>query len=184
MAVTTAAEVCKNFELSKEAEALLQPNMMPRPFLDVLIANQHYQDAAKFMAHAMPKREAVWWACLCARQAYGAAPPAKEATVLQLAETWVSKPTDENRRAAHQAAEAAQFKNPAGLIGMAIFFSSGSLGPPGQAEVPPAPPLCGNAVGNSVILATVLKEPAKANERYLQFFALGFEVANGKNRWK
>ena len=96
----------------------------------------------------------------------------------------MSKPTDENRRAAFQAAEAAEFKNPAGLIGMAIFFSSGSLGPPGQAEVAPAPHLSPNAVGNAVVLAAVRIDPGKASERYLKFFALGFEVANGKNRWK
>jgi hypothetical protein len=184
MAAITAAEVCRNFELSKEGQKLLQPQLMPRPFLDLLIANQHYQDAARLMAHALPRREAIWWGCLCARKAYGPAPPAREGAALQLAETWVVRPTDENRRAAYKAAEAAEFRNPAGLLGMAVFFSSGSLAPAGQAEVAPAPHLAPNAAANAVVLASLLQDPAKASEQYLSFFALGFDVASGKNRWK
>ena len=34
-----------------------------------------YTDAVRFLAHALPKREAVWWACLCVRKAAGANPP-------------------------------------------------------------------------------------------------------------
>lgn len=181
---TTAADVCRCFELGKEAQKLLQPNMMPRPFLETLIANQCYQDAARLMAYAMPKREAIWWGCLCARQAYGDKPPDKSAAALRLAEAWVAQPTDENRRIAFKAAEAAEFNNPAGLIGMAVYFSSGSLAPPGLAEVPPEPHLSQGAIANSVILSAVLKDAGKASERYLVYFAAGFEVANGKNRWK
>ena len=36
-------------------------------------------DAARFMAHALPKREAVWWACMCARATVPEAPPADAA---------------------------------------------------------------------------------------------------------
>lgn len=181
---TTAVDVCKNFELGKDAQKLLQPGLKPRPFLDVLIAHQLNQDATRFMAFAMARREAIWWACLCARHAYGAAPPAKHAAALQAAEVWTAHPSDDLRRAAFKAAQAAEFNNPAGLIGMAVFFSSGSLGPPGSTEVPPEPPLSQGAAGNAVILSAVLNEPAKAPERYLTFFAQGFDVASGKNRWK
>jgi hypothetical protein len=180
----SAADVAQHIQLSKEAQKLLDPTLLPRPYLELLIAHQQYQDAALFMAHAMPRREGVWWACLCARQAYGPTPPAKEAPVLPLAEKWVVQTTDENRRSTFKAAESAEFNNPAGLIGMAVFFSAGSIAPAGLTEVPPPPHLSPNALGNAVILSTVLTEPRKASERYLQFFALGFDVANGKNRWK
>src|ERR1043165_5575844 len=108
---TTAADVCRNFELSQEAQKLLQPNLAPRPFLDILLAHQLYPDAAKLMAHALPRREAIWWGCLCAQKAYGSAPPPKQGTALQAAEKWVVQPTDEHRRATFQVAEAAEFKN-------------------------------------------------------------------------
>ncbi|MBI3427938.1 MAG: hypothetical protein HY011_33865, partial [Acidobacteria bacterium] len=114
MSVTRAADVCKNFELSKEAAALLKPEDLPKPFLERLIAAKHYTDAAHFAAHALPRREAIWWACVCARKFYGAAPP-KQAAVLDAAEAWVSQPNDEKRRAVFKLAEAAEFGNPAGL---------------------------------------------------------------------
>jgi hypothetical protein len=180
----TAADICKQFELGPAAAALLQPTLLPRPFLDMLIEKGHHEDAARFTAHALPRREAIWWGCLCARTAYGGSPPEKEAAALQAVEAWVARPTDEQRRAAFKAGEVATFKNPTGLLGMAVYFSSGSLAPPGQAEVPPAPHLCPNAVANAVLLAAVLSKPGLAKERYPQFLALALEVANGKNRWK
>src|SRR5438105_2462374 len=184
MSVTRAADVCKNIDLSKEARALLTPEDLPKPFLERLIAAKHYADAAKFAAHALPRREAIWWACVCARKAYGSATPPKQAAVLDAAEAWVSQPTDEKRRATFKLAEAAEFGNPAGLIGMAIFFSSGSIAPAGVPDLPPGPHVCANAVANAVILAAVLNDSRQAEARYSLFFALGFEVANGKNRWK
>ena len=121
---------------------------------------------------------------MCARQAYGASPPVKHAAALERAEAWVVQPTDEQRRAAFQSAEAAEFNTPAGMIGMAIFFSTGSLAPAGLAEVAPEPHLSQGAVANAVIVSAVMGEAAQASDRYLQSFALGFDVANGKNRWK
>ena len=124
----TAAEVCKLFPLGDEAKKLLRDGMAPRPFLDVLIEKQEFADAVRFLAHALPKREAVWWACQCARQAYGANPPAPLGPALQAAEKWVIDPSEENRRAAHAASEAAGLGVPAGCAAMAAFFSGGSLG--------------------------------------------------------
>src|ERR1700722_16356761 len=86
----TAAEVCKNFPLGDEAKKLLRDGSTPRQFLDVLVEKQQFPDAVRFLAHALPKREAVWWACLCARQAHGPNPPAPLGPALQAAEKWTS----------------------------------------------------------------------------------------------
>src|SRR5262249_8564505 len=102
--VKTAAEVCKKFQLSAGAAKLLRDGLQPRMFLDLLTQNQHNAAAVRFMAHSMSKREAIWWACWCARPEKGGtlAPPAAEG--LKAAEAWVAGPTDELRRAAHAAA--------------------------------------------------------------------------------
>jgi hypothetical protein len=68
----TAAEICRTCPLSEAAAKLLREDMQPRPFLDLLIDKQHYADAARFLAHTLPKRAAVWWACLCIRPEQGA----------------------------------------------------------------------------------------------------------------
>lgn len=180
----TAAELCQTFELTAQAKAILKPDDLPKPFLERLIGAKLYTDAVQVTAHALPRREVIWWACVCARKAYGSTPPPKHAAALDAAEAWVSQPTDEKRRAAFKLAEAAEFGNPAGLIGMAVFFSSGSIGPPGQTELAPPPQVCPHAIANAVILSAVLGDAKQAAARYPQFFELAFEVANGKNRWK
>ena len=60
----------------------------------------------------------------------------------------------------------------------------GSLAPPNAQPVPPAEHLTANSAGNAVILSAVQAEPNKPPAAYQRFFALGFDVANGKNRWK
>jgi hypothetical protein len=180
----TAAEVCKRFPLGEEAKKLLRDGLTPRQFLDALLERQEYPDAARFLAHALPKREGVWWACLCARAAHGPGAPAKAAAALQAAEKWVADPSEDNRRAAMAAAEAAELGTPAGCAAMAAFWSGGSLAPPNVPAVPPGEHLTAHGVAGAVMLAAVLNQPEKAAERYRQFFALGVEVANGANRWR
>jgi hypothetical protein len=180
----TAAEVCKHFQLGDEAKKLLRDGMTPRQFLDVLVQKEQFPDAARFLAHALPKREAVWWACLCARQAAGSNLPAKPAAALQAAERWTADPSEDNRRKAQAAAEAAEMGTPAGCAAMAAFWSGGSLAPPNVPAVPPGEFLTAHGVAGAVMLAAVITQPEKAPEKYRKFFALGTEVGNGTNKWK
>jgi len=183
MSTPTAADICKHFELSAPAQALLQPDMKPRPFLEALIEKSLHPDAAMLMAHAMPKREAIWWACRCLRMALGeqAAPASQD--LIAAAEMWVAKPSDELRRSAFAKAEAANFDPPAGLLGMAVFFSSGSLSLPNLPMVPPKDHLAAGMVGNAVKIAAVSQGGLKAAQLYTEFFGMGFDIAAGKNRW-
>jgi hypothetical protein len=180
----TAADITGPISLGDEARKLLRDGMQPRPYLDSLIEKQHYTDAAKFLAHMLPKREAVWWACLCTRQEGGAALPPKAVSALQVAEGWVAAPSDEKSRAAYPVAQEVGIATPAGLTAMAVFFSGSSLGPPEYQAVPPPENLTGKMVANAVILSVVRTEPAKAAEKYKKVLALGLDVAAGKNRWK
>jgi hypothetical protein len=180
----TAAEVCKHFPLDEEAKKLLRDGLTPAQFLTALIEKQQFPDAVRFLAHALPKREAVWWACLCARAVAGSNLPPPIAAALQAAEKWVVDPSEENRRAAMPAAEAAEFKTPAGCAAVAAFWSGGSLGPPNVPAIPPGEYLTAHGVAGAVMLAAVQSEPEKAPEKYRKFLAQGIEVANGVNRWK
>jgi hypothetical protein len=125
----TAAEIGKLFPLGDEAKKLLRDGMTPRQYLDVLLEKQQFVDAVRFLAHVLPKREAVWWACLCARSAAGSGAPAPQTAALQAAERWVADPSEANRRAAQDAAEAAELGTPAGCAAMAAFWSGGSMAP-------------------------------------------------------
>jgi hypothetical protein len=180
----TAAEVCRRFVLGDEARKLLRDNQTPRQFLDLLAEKGQLADALRFLAYALPKREAVWWGCQCLRQvAAGNQPPATLQAV-QSAEKWASNPGEDQRRAGKPAAEAAGLETPAGCTALAAFYSGGSLAPPSAPPVPPGEHLTHKGVALAVLQAAVLTEPAKATEKYRRFLALGIDVGNGVNRWK
>ena len=179
----TAQDVCARFELSDDARALVRSGQTPPQCLDALVDKQLFPDAIRFLAHGLPKREAVWWACHCAKSA-GTTLGQAEAAAVQRAERWVADPSEENRQAAMPAAEAAKLGTPAGCAALAAFLSGGSMGPANVAAIPPAETLSGNAVAGAVLIAVVVKEPQKAAEKYRSFLGRGIEIANGKNLWK
>lgn len=176
---TRAGDICRLFDLSEEAQALFDETLDPEEFLARLIEHRQYADATRFLAHALPKREGVWWACLAARGGLGEhANPAQSAS-LQAAEQWVFKPLEENRRPTMAAAEAAGLDNPASWAAVAAFWSSGSLAPSDQPVVPPPDDLCAKAVAGAVMLAAVIHEPKKAANKYQMFLRQGIDIASG-----
>lgn len=179
----TAAELAGKLELSEAARAALRDGVGPAEYLDALVASGQWPDAVRLLALALPKREAIWWACRCARAA-GPAPAPAAGTALGAAEAWVAEPTEERRRAAFPAAEAAQFGTPAGCAALAVFLSGGSLAPPDIAAVPPAEDLTGKTVAGAVLLAGVVAEPEKASEKYRAFVTDGLAIAEGKQALK
>jgi hypothetical protein len=179
----TAAEVCRQVQLPEPASRLLREGQGPMEFLEALLAHGQFPAAVHFLAHALPRREAVWWACLCARHGHGAAQPSEASAALQSAERWAREPAEEHRRAAWPAAEAAGLGTPAGCAASAAFFSGGSLAPPSAPAVPPGEWLTARAAAGAVLLAAVGAEPAKAPDKFRTFLALGKAVASGANRW-
>lgn len=143
-----------------------------------------YPDAVRFIAHALPRREAVWWAWVCARRAAGENPRPKIKAALDATERWIAQPTDDNRRSAMGAAEKAELGTAAGCAGLAAFFSGGSLAPPDAPAVPPGEFLAAKAVSGAVIFAAVAKEPERAPEQFRSFVAQGVEVTNRVKLWE
>ena len=179
----TAAEVCGRFDIGEEAKSLLRPELSPGQYLEVLKEKNRFPAAIQFLAFALPKPEAVWWACRCAREGAGSAPPPASVAALQAAEKWVANPTDENRRATMPLAQTAGLATAAGAAALAAFVSGGSLGPANNPPVPPAETLTAQAVSGAVLVAAVQKEAEKVFEKFRRFLTLGIEVANGTNRW-
>jgi hypothetical protein len=179
-----AAEVCAGRKLSDEARAILTEGLSTRAYLNVLTAAALVADAETVLAHALPKREAVWWACQCVRRAVGGDPEPAVGAALQAAEAWAAAPGDVNRRRAYPAAEAVGFGHPAGSTALAAFLSGGSLAPPNLPAVPPADHLTGDLVASSVQLAALLNDPVRAPDEHRALLEIGMDVARGKSRWK
>ena len=178
------ADVAAVAELGDEAVGLLRPDIVPQDYVALLMSKKLYADAVRFVAHALPKREAVWWGWISAKRAAGAEPPPKIKASLEATEKWIAQPDDEGGRAAMAAAKEAQTTTAAGCAGMAAFFSGSSLGP---AHVPPIPPgefLTAKAVSGAVIYAAVGKDPANAPDRFQSFVTQGVDVAVKIKLWE
>jgi hypothetical protein len=179
VAAKTAAEVCAVATLDVESLALLIPAMAPRTFLDELLIREHYNDAIKFLAGALPRREAVWWGCLCLRIGIDPAPPALD-TALRVAVRWVVQPTEANRQ---QASRLATGHNPRDFLLRAIAWTGGSLSPAPLPPVPPSPVLTARSIHAALMLAATRGAPEKIRDRLRQFLTLGIHIARGKYAW-
>ncbi len=183
VAARTMAEFIDLAALGDDAKAALAPTHGPRQYVQALLDRSLHVDAVRFLAHALHKREGIWWAWVCARRAYGDVPEPPAKAALDATEKWITQPTDENRRAAMRAAEAAGFGSPAGCTALAAFLSGGSLGP---AETPPVPPselLTAKAITGAVTSAAVSGDASKAVERFQGFIAQGLDVVNRLQLW-
>ena len=177
----SASEVCADITLDEEALALLTDSMNPSEYLVQLTGAGLLQDAIKFLARALPPREAAWWACLSARHGVDEFTSENEVKLLELAEQWVFKPTDENRHATHEAVDIIESDTPVYWAGMSVFWSGGSIVPADLPEMPAAKNLCGMAVSGAVVLAGVTDDVVQSNRLYQLFLKQGIAVANGEN---
>lgn len=175
----TAAEIAAHFEMSDEGAAVLKPKMTPAEAHDALVAAGQLRDAISLLAHGLGRREAVWWACVCTKLTLEPSPPPGYAAALAAAEAWCYRPTEPNRRAAGDAAQATPMKHPGGWAGIAAFWSGGSMAPASAPQpVPPGPFLTAKAVVTALTLAAVRSQPEKAQEKFAKFLAKGVEIAN------
>jgi len=175
-----AAPLCGILEPGESARAVLVPGMTASGFLAALAGAGEVIDAIRYLAVALPRREAVWWACACRRQFLPPDLPAPEAQAWQVAEDWVYDPVEPKRRVCFGPGEALKFETAGAYAALGAFWSGGSLAPPDVSlVVPPGDGLTGTAVAASVILCCV-PGPAKAiSERHTRAFAIGTDIANG-----
>lgn len=137
-------------------------------------------EATRLIAHALPAREAVWWACACSRHtAASGTDPSAEAKVREAAEEWVRKPTDELRRAAMKQAEAMGFGSAEAWAAVGAFWSGDSMAPPEAPKVPPQPHFTGLAVAGSIALAAARGPAVRRDDRLRRFLVSAKDIAAG-----
>jgi hypothetical protein len=179
----TLVEIIHASDLSDEAQALRTEDQTPQAYLELLMKHEQYPDAVRLLAHALPKREAVWWAWVSAKRTAGEEPPPEIQAVLEATEAWIKEPTDQNRRVAMEKAEVADFSSAAGCAGLAAFLSGDSLAPADIDPVPPGEYMAAKAIAGSIVLAAVSREPEKANEKFQGFVEQGMVVADKIQLW-
>jgi hypothetical protein len=160
------------YELSEEAQRILRPEVISAASVNDLAAAGLFPDALKFLAHSLGGRKCIAWSLACLRELELSTP--KQEVAIAAVEKWLAEPTDDNRRAAHDAAQQAKISTPAGCIAQAVFFSEGSIAPKGANEVPPPPHVAEKIAAGGVLLA-VVSEPTKAAERYQRCIAIALQ---------
>lgn len=173
------AAIRPHLTLEADADAVANACTEVAEALDRLTAGGFLIEATRLVAHALPKRESVWWACMCAIHTAPVDLPDADRKCREAAEDWVRQPAETSRRAAFDLAQASGFGTPEAWAAMAAFWSSGSMAPEGQPVVPPAPHLTGTAVAGSVALAAVRGDVARRNARLHRFLESGRNIAMG-----
>jgi hypothetical protein len=173
-------EICAAAGLDgADAEGLAAPQELIQRLRD----DERVVDAIQFLAHALPKREAIWWAWSCARHAAGDDPPEAIRDSLEATGLWIREPSDAHRRTAYELAQKADLATAAGCAGAAAFFSGGSMAPADQPAMPPEEFMSAKAISGSVTLAA-LTEPERAMAQMEEYLDRGLEVAERVHLWQ
>src|ERR1700712_1297991 len=173
------ATILPRLQLSPAASSHMGDAVLPSAACAALAEAGLLVEAARLCAHALPKREAVWWAARCAAATVPDDLPEPDRAACALAEAWVRRVSDETRRAAMAKAEQAGFASPEAWVAVAAFWSGDSMSPAGQPKLPPAAHLTGTAAAGSVILASVRGHPERQPERLRRFLASARDIGAG-----
>ena len=116
-------------------------------------------DALDFIGHALSRLEAVSWAAkIIDEESRTRTLAVRDRLALDTVLRWIGDPDDANRRAAYDAAMKAREQAPERTLGMAVFFSGGSISTPDlQPVLPPSESASRCAV-------TAIKQAAYRNE--------------------
>lgn len=148
--MSAVMRACEEMEIPGEARALLSPAMLPQAAVRALLDAGQPQEALKLLARLLPKRYVVAWLCQCAR---GEPLDDEDRAGAALAEHWVRDPSERNRRAAYEFANAGGYESIGAWMAAAAGWSGGSLAPVEQeAPVPPTPDLTARAAVAAVNL--------------------------------
>jgi hypothetical protein len=175
-----AAPVADAARLDAKALLLLRPEQPPREFVEALARQELYRDAVRFLAFALPPREAVWWACLGTLMLQAGHLHKEDALALTAAVRWVLEPNEAHR----QEAEARVNEGtPAGLVARAVAWTGGSVRPPSLPALAPGPDFPHRSVFLALMRAVTAGPADKLPERFRQAVALGMHVARGHYSW-
>ena len=120
-------------------------------FVSRLAEEGERRAALSYLAYLLGRREAVWWAARCVRQA--APNDAGSLRCLQAADEWVSEPSEARRRRALE--EAAQTKKSlaAAWVAQAAGWAGGNVSPDPRYFMEPPPQATAQAARGAVLIA-------------------------------
>lgn len=168
-----AEKIASRMKLSKQASIFLKSNPTLHDFVANLFQARSFPDLIDVLGDALPHREAVWWACLCARHSEGAIEGTRQRNALRAAVAWVLDPTATMREKALAQEESRDSESACGQLALA----AGQL-PAALALDQPKQLSASHHVQIALRLAGTRPEHQRT------FAELGLGVASGEYTWK
>lgn len=178
----TAQELASQYDpIDEKSIHFLTPDMSPEEYLNKLIEKQLFADSILFLAHGLPKREAIWWACLCAKNITTKDTGADDIASLSIAEKWVYEPDEKKRRMCGTLAEKGNYKTAQNWTAAAVFWSGGSITAEDEPAIEPAPYLYAHAVSGAILNAVGMSDTDEIDNQFQRFIQHGLNIAAGGN---
>jgi hypothetical protein len=171
------------FELSTCAAGCLDGEITSPEFFERLMELDCLADARRVLAHALPKRRALWWGVLAAWDVHRQTPQAELPSVLAAVTAFIHEPTEDRRRACDEWRKRAPKNSIAGCLATAAFFSAGSVSLPGLPPVAPRPFVTGRLVGVAIYLAAVARSAPLYKQYQREYLRWGRDIASGRLLW-
>jgi hypothetical protein len=172
----TARGVYESFADLRRIAAPPEDDSAPLDYARALLSSPRPSEAVIFVAHLLPRREAVWWAIQCVRAMLG---PSADDEAFRAADAWVRAPEEDSRRAALAAASAGDQKAATTWLAFAAGWSGGSVTSTNKDPMAPPPAACAQGVHTAVILAACAGDPIGVVDRLKACADAGIRFADG-----
>jgi hypothetical protein len=122
-------------------------------------AAEGWDAAIAYCAYLLPRRDAVWWACVCLAKIETLSPTERQC--VDLARDWALRPEESKRRRALERGLESSPKLSATWVALAAGWSGGSIAP---TDAPPMPPSA-SATAQAVRVALLSAGPRVAADQ-------------------
>lgn len=176
-----ACDIIDAHKLSNSAVEFLNSELSPESLINKLSEASKWPDAIMVMANALPRREAVWWACVCSRRMASIAGDETEKRALNAAEKWVYKPSDEGRSESFRLAQDSNTSSAGTLIALAVAYSENKLAVVMDQEIELDSSSFTQIVTAAVLTAANESPKEQIDDQYRIFINSGKDIAKGGN---
>jgi len=180
---TNIAAIIERYQLTEEAQAILELKMSPKQAIESLVKVKLYNDAIQFIAHALPMIDGIFWAseALALRVDEWDNP---QRQTINSAVQWLQQPNETHRVRANQLADRIGLEVAPAWIAKAVYWSgTGSIVAPELPAVMPPAFLYGHAIAAAISVAAAVpawKDGDMGYESfYLKVVEQGLKIAQG-----
>jgi hypothetical protein len=175
----TALEVFEAFPALR-SDIKMEPGAdeLPLVYCGRLVTPETGSEAVRFLAHTLPRREAVWWAARSVRTLLGQGAGPTDLRGVELAEGWVREPDEPARRAALEFGLAGDQTAAGTWAALAAAWSGGGLTLGEHTANAPAD-ITGRSAMVAVTLASCAVSPAKRWPATQACLEAGMRFASG-----